>query len=471
MASESELGEDGNSKSLRRVLGLTTGILMVAGIMIGSGIFKKIAPMAALGLGAPEILLAWIMAGVITLFGAVSVSGLADLTVESGGEYEYLRLVYGRFSAFMFGWASFTIIGSASIAAMGFIFAQSVHALWPLYEAPAPLAEMSVAGFIRPFDQLGIKLFSVASIVMITWVNTRGTKSGARLYNAITCLKLAGILFLVATGLFFAGSLNQGLSTGASAPIRHSYSMLPLFFSAMLSAFWAYDGWLNVAFISGEIRNPSRNVPIAMVTGVLLVMALYLLINMAFLRVMPVNELAALPADAIAASVMAGKVLGNPGTVFITILIMLCTFGALNGMIITYARLYYKMAGDGLFFSGLSRVHPVFRTPHISLLVSMAMSCLLVFSGSFDQLTDLAIFAGFLFYLMLALAVFRLKRKGVITRKLPGFPYVHGLFVLFAVALLINTLITQPKETLFGILLISSGLPLYVYFIRKKRGL
>ena len=457
--------------TLKRVLGLTTGILMVAGIMIGSGIFKKIAPMAALGLQADDILLAWLVAGLMTLLGAVAVSGLAEITSESGGEYEYLRKVYGRFAGFVFGWASFTIIGSASIAAMGFIFAQSVHALIPLFDAPPSLAEWEWGGFFRPFSDAGIKCLSIASIIAVTWVNRKGTRKGANLFNSVTYAKLLGILFLIILGLFFVTEPTSA-SNELAKPIQSptgSYGYYSVFFAAMLSAFWAYDGWLNVAFISGEIRNPGKNIPLAMLIGVLLVMVLYLLINYAFLQAIPVQQLAALKDQEIAASVMAGSVLGKGGLLFISILIMLCTFGALNGMIITYARLYFKMAEDGQFFASAAEVHPTYLTPHKALNYSMIMSCFLVFSGSFDQLTNMAIFTGFFFYMMLALGVIHLKRKGIISRKLPGYPYVQILFILFSFLLLLNTIYTQPMETIIGILFILCGLPLYFYFNKKNR--
>jgi APA family basic amino acid/polyamine antiporter len=444
---------------LSRVLGLTSGILMVAGIMIGSGIFKKIAPMAALGLSQHQILLAWLVAGFITLAGTLSVAGLASLTTESGGEYEYLRLIYGDLAAFMFGWACFTIIGSASIAAMGYIFAQSLESIFHYTQW------LRLPGINDP-NRL-VQVVAVAAIVLTSLFNITGTKEGAKLNNLVTYAKIGGILLLIGLG-FNASGVTELMPSTQTVTTLPENPGLSAFFAAMLSAFWAYDGWLNVAFISGEIKNPKRNVPIAMIVGVLLVMGLYLLVNVAFLQSIPAERLALLSDNQIAAAVLAESVLGKSGLLFIAVLIALSTFGALNGMIITYARLYYKMACDGLFFRQLSVVHKRFHTPAHSLWLSMTVSALLVFSGSFDQLTDMAIFAGFIYYILLAIGMMRLKQQGRISSGVYGYPVVPVLFMLCAGGLLLNTLYTQPRESLFGLLLIGSGLILF--YGRRWRG-
>jgi APA family basic amino acid/polyamine antiporter len=438
--------------------------------MIGSGIFKKIAPMAASGLSEYHIIGAWVVAGIVTMLGAFTVSGLAGLTTESGGEYEYLRIIFGNFPAFLFGWASFTIIGSASIAALAFIFTQSVQVFFPIPEPLYDLRDLSVGGTIYPFSNSGIKFFSVAVIMALTWLNIRGTKKGALLNNGITYAKIAGILMLILLGLSYTGGSHPLQPAASTAANNAGYGWLSIFFAAMLSAFWAYDGWLNVSFISGEIKNPARNVPIAIISGVCLVTVIYILVNLAYMKVLPLEKLATLGENDIAASAMMQSVWGRKGTVLISLLIMLSTFGTLNGLIITYARMYYKMAQDGFFFKKAAYAHPRFRTPYVALVYSMVISCLLVFSGTFDTLTDMIIFAGFLFYAMLAIGLIRLKQKGLIKKGLIGYPVVPALFILFSIGLLVNTCITQPGQTIMGLLLMLSGVPFYLYFRwRNKR--
>ncbi len=455
--------------SLKRVLGLTSGIMLVAGIMIGSGIFKKIAPMAASGLSEIDILGAWVIAGIVTMLGAFTISGLADLTTESGGEYEYLRIIFGNFTAFLFGWASFTIIGSASIAAIAFIFTQSFNALIPIGDPLTSLKDINFGGFIFPFSNSGIKIIACCMIMFLTWVNYRGTKKGAALNNGVTYLKIGGIVLLIILGFFFYDSRNGVHEIKMASSIHSGEGFIGVFFAAMLSAFWAYDGWLNVSFVSGEIKDPKKNVPVAIIAGVSIVMLLYLLINVAFMKVLPLNKMAALSENDIAASVVAATIMGKNGSIFISILILLSTFGALNGLIITYARLYYKMAQDGFFFKQAANTHPRFNTPHVSLIISMVISCLLVFSGTFDMLTDIIVFAGFLFYALLAIGLIQMKRKGKISARLIGYPVVPILFIVFSLALLANTCIEQPKQTMFGVCLMLTGIPFYYFFKRNNR--
>lgn len=422
--------------------------------------------MSASGLNENYIIAAWVVAGIITIFGAFTVSGLATMTTECGGEYEYLRLIFGDFVSFLFGWSSFTIIGSASIAAIAVIFSSSVSELFPLRDPLYALRDISIGNLIYPFSASGVKIFAIGTIIILTWINYRGTKKGARLNNAVTYAKVAGIFILIFIGLFYTGS-RVGITADAGKFITGTGDT-SAFFGAMLSAFWAYDGWLNVAFISGEIKNPTRNVPIAIVTGILLVMFLYILVNIAYMKVLSLPKLASMGENDIAATVMAETFMGKPGTVLISILIMLSTFGALNGMLITYARLYYQMAKEKVFFRKAANVHPRFRTPYIALVYQMIISCVLVFSGSFDLLTDMIIFAGFLFYALLAIGLIIMKRKGTIRSKVVGYPVIPIIFILFSLALLINTVYTQPKQTFTGVVLMLTGVPFYYFFKRRN---
>jgi APA family basic amino acid/polyamine antiporter len=462
---------DKPTTSLNRVLNLPTGILLVAGTMIGSGAFKKIAPMSQLGLNEIHILLAWIIAGVITMFGAFVYSGLASMTTETGGVYEYLRLMFGNFFSFLFGWSIFTIGGSGSIAALAFIFSQSVSSIFHLPDPFHSLKDISIGNFIFPFADSGIKIFAVIVMCLLTWINCRGVKKGGILNNIVTAAKILGILILIVLGLFYsrpeqhnAAVANTGLSLSGAA-------LFSALFAAMLSALWAYDGWANITYVTGEIKNPKRNVPIAVVAGVGIAMFLYTTLNYTFIKVLPLDQLAAIGQNKIAAAEVASVILGSIGSVLIASLIMICTFGALNACIITYPRVYYRMAQEGFFFKKVADVHPRFKTPNTSLVYSLVWSCVLVVTGTFDQLTNLVIFSGYLFFGLIAYGLIKMKRKGIITTKVIGYPFTPIVIILFSATLVINTIIVQPKESIIGILLILSGVPFYYQFKRKQQTL
>jgi APA family basic amino acid/polyamine antiporter len=449
------------------VLGLPTGILLVAGLMIGSGVFKKIAPMSATLMSEPYILSAWIIAGIFTMLGAFMLAGLATTTTASGGVYEYLRLSVGNFFSFLYGWTAFTILGSGSIAALAFVFSQSLNTLVHLPDPLHTLQDVSIGNVVFPFAGSGVKIVAVIFICLLTWLNYRGTKNGGVLNNIVTTAKIAGILILIVLGLFYSNAAVVD-KANAIAPIQYSGTALfSALFGAMLSAFWAYDGWSNISFVTGEIQHPKRNVPIAIIAGVAIAMTLYVLLNYTFMKVLPLNELAAVGENNIAAAVVAGVLMGKTGTVVISILIMVSTFGALNVCIITYPRIYFRMAQENFFFKKAANVHPVFRTPYVSLIWSMLWSIVLVLTGTFDMLTNLVIFTGFFFYLLLAWGLFRMKRKGAITSKVIGYPVLPVVIILFSFALIANTVMVQPQQSLAGVALVLSGVPFYFYFKKK----
>lgn len=381
---------------LRRVIGLTTAILIVAGSMIGTGVFKKIVPMAATGLSGNQILLAWLVAGIVTLLGAFTIAGLAKLTTVSGGMYEYMRLALGNFAGFLFGWAGFTIIHSGAIAAVSFVFAQSVNTLIPL---PNPLnhwAGISIWNFIYPFENSGIKILAIATIALLVCFNYRGIKNGSGLNNILTSLKIIGILGLIVLGLFLTASRSDTVAFQAISSLHQETIFFTAFFAAALAAFWAYNGFAAVAYITGEVKNPKRNLPIAIVTGVCLVMILYLLVNSAYLNAVLVQKLGGLSKNQIGATIVGETIIGNTGVVLISLLIMLSSLGSLHVGIICHARVYYRMAQERVFFRNATKVHPVFRTPHVSLIYAMVWSMVLVLSGTFDMLTDMCILMIFI---------------------------------------------------------------------------
>jgi APA family basic amino acid/polyamine antiporter len=455
-----------NSISLKRVVGLGSAIFLVAGNIIGTGVFKKIVPMAASGLSEKYILAVWLFAGIVTMLGAFSIAGLSKLTTEAGGMFEYLRLCFGNFVSFLFGWAYFTILGSGAIAAVGFVFSQSFNSLFPVPNPLDSLKNISI-GFVHPFADSGIKILAIMVIALLTWLNYHGIRKGTRLNNIVTTSKVLGILLLIVLGIFFSGSPH--MANDVSTPVKQleGIPLISIFFAMMLNAFWAYDGFASLPAISSELKNPKRNIPVAIIMGVSAVLLLYVLINYAFMRSISLHQLASVGENKVAAIVVAESILGKAGNVIISALILLSTFGFLNVVILIYSRYYYRMAQENLFFKKASLVHPVYRTPYYSLLYSMIWSCVLVISGSFDVLTDMAVFGSFVFHVLLVIGLIKKKRTGVIREKIAAYPVAPVLFIVFISFVLVSTFINNPVRTLSGIALILTGVPFY-YFFKKQ---
>ena len=451
---------------LLKALGLFTATLLVAGIMIGSGVYKKIVPTVQTGLSESWILFAWILAGIITMFGALNISGLSSLTEESGGVYEYLRLSFGNFFSFLFGWTDFTIIGTASVAALSFIFSQTINTLITL---PNPLQhwEHLSIGIIHPFADSGIKILAISTIILLTGVNYRGVKESGTMNNIFTLAKILGILFLIVLGLLHVSPEGPAVTSTVNNNIQHG-TFFSTFFIVMLNVLWAYDGWLDISFVTGEIKNPKRNVPLAILIGVSIAMLLYVLVNYAYMHVLSLQQLAAVKANQIGAAVVAETILGNTGETLIVVLIIISVFGSLNAVLLSHSRIYFRMAQEKFFFKKASRVHPKNKTPYISLLYTMVWSCILVISGTFEILTEMVIFANFLFYGLLAYALIKMKKQGKIKVKMVGYPIIQIIIMLFALTLIINTIITQPQQSFIGMALVLSGIPFYFFFKRQN---
>ncbi len=456
--------------SLLQVLGLGTAILLVAGNMIGSGVFKKITPMSAKLMDGNLILWAWVIAGLITMLGAFSFASLATTTKEAGGQFQYFKNVFGGFFGFIYGWSFFAVISTASIASIAYVFAESLGNLCgipPIFEAYSTL---SIAGVIFPFQNASIKLIAISALVFLTLFNIRGVEGGGWLSNVVTSAKILGILLLIGLGLSYSG--NNAV-VPASTPLLHPNQMgdilrISAFFTAMLGAFWAYDGWVNITNMASEFKNPTKNVPRAIIIGTAITMLLYVLVNYAYLQVLTPADFARLSSKegSIAAVEVAGIVMGSFGVTVISILIMVSTFGATQASTMSAARVYYQMSKEGYFFKPFSNVHKRYRTPHISLYGQMTWASLLILSGTFDQLTDMLIFAAFIFYGLGAIAVIRLKIQGKLTLTY-GYPLVPILFLLCCAVIVVNAIYTRPLESLTGLGLILLGIPFYLYFRSK----
>ncbi|MFM2145195.1 MAG: hypothetical protein RL732_31 [Bacteroidota bacterium] len=461
-------------EQLKPKVGTRSAIFLVVSVIIGSGVFKKIAPMSA-ELGSPGlILLCWIVAGLISLAGALSTAEMVSLFPNSGGEYFYFQKIYGRFFSFLCGWSSFTVSKTAAISALAYIFAQSINSIFPLPQ----LIDEKTASASFLLDNLSIKVLASLMIAALTYLNYRGVHVAEKISRVLTYLMLFAIAAFIITGLTSGLGSLEHFNTPASADhfkgSLDGWALVKAMFVASLGAFWGYEGWNNIAYIGEEIREPRKNLPIALFSGTLIVISAYVLLNAIYLYVLPVDrfiEMNAQP-NTIAAVEVSKAITGSLGGILVASLIVVTTFNATNSSILMSARIIYAMARDRLFFSSAASVHSTYNTPDVALLVQGIWAILLVFSGTFDQLTDMLVFASFIFYGASAGSVIlmRLRHPEMErTYKVFGYPYVPALFCLFSAGLFIMTLINQPREAFWGLVLIGSGIPFYIWFNRKNK--
>ncbi len=456
---------------LKPKIGLRGATFLVVSVIIGSGVFKKIAPMAH-ELGSPLlVILCWVLAGIISLAGALSTAEMASMFPNSGGEYFYFQKVYGRFFSFIYGWASFTVIKTAAIAALAYIFSQSLNSLFPF---PVYSSDASFLG-IALLQNLSIKVVASILIILLTLLNYRGVQFAAKLSSFLTYLMLIAIVVFIVVGLSSTIGSVQNLTQSsrlASAPTLHGWNLMKALFVASLGAFWGYEGWNNIAYIGEEVKSPKRNLPLALGIGTLIVIVTYVLLNVVFATILPIDyfmQLNSTP-NKIAAVEVAGKLSGHLGMVLVASLIVVTTLNSTNSSILMSSRIMYAMARDKLFFYKAASVHPKYNTPDVALFIQAFWAIALVFSGTFDQLTDMLVFASFIFYGSTALGVIilrithpKIERK----YKVIGYPLVPAFFFIFCVALFVMTIINQPYEAIWGLTLIATGFPVYWWLNRK----
>lgn len=471
-AQEPTTGTQGQGHGLVQTIGLVTAVLLVISQMIGSGVFKKITAQAVTLPSPSYIMLAWLLAGTISLIGALTNAEVCGIISDPGGQYAYFRRMYGRFFAFLFGWASFAVIQSATVASVAYVFAQSVNTLMPLPRLSPELESYLLFGQIAIWDNIGVKGLTVTLIAILTGINILGVKYGSKVSDVLASIITVAIILIIVSA--FSSSVGSWDHVQHAPPVSEGNSLWSGLFPAMLASFWAYEGWNNMGYMGGEIKQPERNIPLSLIIGVGFVMVLYTTVNLAYLYVLPIEELQALAADqnSIGAVAVMKAVMGQPGVLLVSGLILIATLNSTNGVILTASRLYYAMALDGQFFKTAAYCHPTRRTPVGSLVLQGLWASVLVISASFDLLTDLLVFAAFLFYGAMAAGVFVLRYKLPNLHrpvKALGYPVLPALFVLFCVALVINTFITDPKQTLLGVALIGSGIPFYLYWQSRRK--
>lgn len=449
-------------------IGLRAATILVVSVIVGSGVFKKIAPMSA-ELGSPIlVIVCWILAGIISLAGALSTAEMASIYPDSGGEYAYFQKIYGRFFAFLYGWGNFTVMKTASIAALAYIFAQSFNSLVPLSDFNL---SFTIFG-INILDNFSIKIVASSLIIMLSLLNYRGITVAESLSSVLTYLMFGAVLLLI----IFGFSSSQGSFENLTQESSHfdntsleGWGLAKAMMLASLGAFWGYEGWNHIGYIGEEVKNPQRNLPLALGFGTGIVILIYVLLNMVFLYTLPIDYFIQLyeTPNKIAAIEVANQILGKIGVLFVGCLILVTTLNATNSTIMMSARIFYAMSRDSLFFKKASSVHPKFQTPYFSLFIQAIWSILLIWSGSFDQLTDILVFASFIYYGSTALGVIILRIKSPnLERKynVVGYPFVPAFFVIFCLFLLIITIYNQPNEALMGLGLITTGIPFYLFW-------
>lgn len=448
---------------LLRALGLSDCTAIVVGIVIGSGIFLTPGLMAR-DLPSPWLLLAvWAVGGLISMAGALTFAELGAAMPEAGGQYVYLRRAYGDLAAFLFGWLTLLVYQTGAIAAVAVGFAEYLGHFFPHLGTNAQLLEVDY-GYGTWAVSAG-QVSACLAITGLTVLNVRALKAGSVTQNVLTLLKVAALAAFIGMG-FIAGSGGAFLDVAdVTAPPRGVIGGLGI---ALVAVLWTFDGWSNLSFSSSEIRDPSRTIPRALLLGTAIATVVYLLTVAVYLYALPI---AAMQNESRIAEKAATVLFGPRGAMLISLAVLVSTLGAVNGLILTTARVFYAMASDGLLFRSLARVHPRFRTPHVSLWLQCGWSCTLALSGSYDQLITYAIFAGLLAYAAAAASVFTLRRTAP---DMPrpyrawGYPALPAVFLIAVIGLIVNTVIERPFESLAGLGLLVAGIPAYLVSRRSS---
>ncbi len=428
---------------LKRALTRFDLTMIAIGSTIGSGIFLTPALIAHTLPSTPLIVMVWLTGGVMALAGALTFAELGGLMPGAGGVYVYLCEAYGPLAGFLYGWAYFLVVNTGGIAALSLAFA-------------------TYLGYFIPLSPAGVTASAVAGLVIVTILNVRGVKIGGLFSDVFTILKLWGILFLIVVGLGW-GSLGR---LDFAAPLQvFPGGVGSALGVAMVGVLWSYGGWQHASFAAAEAKDPKRTVPFAMIAGAIVVVAVYLLANLAYMMLLPVASIGA--SGRVAADAME-SVLGPAGGRIIAGAIFISTFGTAGIYTLTAPRIYFAMARDGLFFRSVAAVHPRYGTPAVAIMVQTAWAILLVlFWGTFENLISYVVFTDWIFFALAASSVFVLRRRRPSADRpytTPWYPFTPLLFIAIAVWFVLNTLISRPQEAWAGLLFLALGVPVFYYW-------
>lgn len=460
-----------SNHDLVRGLGPIAAISVNVGNIIGTGIFLKARVMTC-NVGTPgRVIVVWIAAGLLALAGALTYAELTTMRPHAGAEYVITRDAYGRVWGFLNGWSQFLISRTASAAALAVGFSIFLNDLTRGALSEVYFRFTIPGGYQIPFGRLQIA--ALITLAVTTLINCAAVHVSGHVASFITILKVLVVLgvglgaFLYQDGSWsHLGMANVG---GACEGVAVTGAGFSGFAAAMLGALWAYDGWNNISYMAGEVKHPDRNLPLALISSMFIVILLYVLVNVSYYYVLTPTEVASVSAVSSVAAEATGRVVGPLALSLMAGVMMLSSWGSLQTSILGTARIPFAMARDGVFFQSLARVSRKSRVPVIALVVQAAWAAVLALSGTFDQLTDLAIFAFWLFYGMVTAAVFVFRRKepnAPRPYRTWGYPVVPALFVLVTIYLIIFTIKNAPLQSLFGLLIIALGLPVYWYFVR-----
>ena len=441
------------SPTLKRQLGLWSAVAVLIGSTIGSGIFRSPAGIADRLPGPVPLMAVWIAGGLFALCGALTLAELSGAFPETGGAYVFIREGWGRLAAFLFGWAELTLIRAASLGAISTTFAEYF---------------MRVRGddpSLEPYRTYVHYVAAVAILLTATF-NYVGVRWGSLVQNLTTLAKYGGLLFII----LLAFTLGLPQTGGHYTPAVPEGSFhIAAFGLALVSVLWAFDGWADLSFVAGEVKDPRRTLPRAIIIGTVAVIVIYLLANLAYLAVLPVEDIRR---SRLVAADVAERLMGAPGVIFVALTVMLSTFGTLNGTLLTAPRIFFAMADDGLFFKKVAAVHPRFHTPYVSILLTTGLGVVFVLLRTFEQLADTFVTAIVPFYALAVASIFVLRKRASYDPpfRVPLYPIVPALFILATCFLLGNALIDPtsrwPTMAVLGIILL--GVPVYYLTVGRK---
>ena len=450
------MNEKDQHVKLKRQLGLFDSSMMVIGIVIGSGIFMTTGLMADALPSASLILIVWVLGGIQMIAGALTFAELGAAMPRAGGQYVYLREAFGHLPAFLFGWVAFSAYVTGTNAAIAVAIAEHLGSFYPSLSTHSNLVNIGNFGL-----SVG-QLVAVSLLVVLSVVNYLGVILGKWVQNIFTVLKIGSILLFALAGIFIStgNQINFSLNpTGMGFG-----SIITGIGIALVAVNWTVGGWEYVTFTAGEIKNPKRNLPLALFIGTLVILVLYLLINITYLKALPMNALAGeIKVGEATAKALYGQ---NIAGLFI-IVVIISMFGALNGNILVGARVTYAMAKDNLFFPSAAKVHPKNHTPGNAIIIQGVWSSILALSGTFEELITLVVFVNFMMWITAASTVFVLRKKQPdLDRpyKVWGYPYIPAFFILLSTAIMINIFFTAPAQSFLGIGLTLIGVPAYLFW-------
>ncbi len=445
---------------LKRQLSLFDSIMIVAGIVVGSGIFLTTGIMAESLPSVAWILLAWVVGGLITLCGGLVYAELGASLPEAGGQYVYLREAYGTLVAFLSGWVIFLVYMCGGIAMLAVAFSEYFGTLAPGFSNSNTL--FSILGFNVSAGQL----LSLVLVVLFSFFNYIGVLFGKGVQNLLSLIKIIAIVAFILFGLW--ASQGNALDLSLSTDGLSFGSLVAKFGAVLLLVFWAFDGWNNVNFVAGEIKKPAVNVPRALIISISLISLVYILINIVYFKALPIEEIIGVVTIADSVSTV---LFGSIATTLLTIAILIAIASSLNGSVLVGARVYYAMARDGVFFKKMGKVHPKFKTPAYSIVIQCIWSGVLVFMGNVEQLFTYMIFPAIIFWVITAFSVFILRRKRPeLSRpyKTWGYPLTPLIFIFACLGLLINTVFESPLESIAGLGITLLGIPVYWYWKNRS---